>query len=483
MTSSAKSESGPAENRQRSGSDAPSVAEINGFVDRFNWRERSRIHCPGEGVIDRVSADDWISRLRRPDKTVNLPGLTLVPANAPLAALLNAQRQAGSGSPFCIADAAVVTRVAQEFNRRNEFRFSFNGQSGGGAKDSNSSGTPSFVTVSSGTTGFPRLVARTHASWIFSFEHLHALGGTREGDRVGVLGSLGYSIHAYAAFEALHLGADVLLLSGMRPDRQMVALAQMDATVIYATPTQLRLLGQKGNVEPAPAIRRVMIGGAACDRTTLEAVERQFPNAEIYGFYGSSETSFVSMAKLDSGQTGQGQLFPRVEVMIRPAPKTAIEGPQTGEIWVRSPMVFSGYVGPGAKRCPESWFDGYFFTGDVGWLGPGGTLAVVGRSDRIVRVAERSLALDEIEAQLSAAPGVRHVAAVAVPDHLRGSRLTVAVKLESGTSLADVTNYWRGRFDRHLVSSDIRELDPWPSLPSGKTDYEAIRRLFSESGG
>ena len=455
---------------------------MKGFVDRFTWRERSRIHCPGQGVIDRVSADDWISRQRQTDTTVNLPGLTLIPANEPLAALLTAQRHAGRGLRFCIADASVVSRVAQEFNRRDEIRHSFNGQSGG-AKDSNSLEAPSFVAVSGGSTGFPKLVARTHASWIFSIEHLRALGGTREGDRVGVLGSLGYSIHAYAAFEALHVGADVLLLSGTRPDRQMEALARMGATVIYATPTQLRLLGQKGKVAPAPAIRRVMIGGAACDRTTLEEVERQFPNAEIFGFYGSSETSFVSMAKLVSGQKEQGLLFPRVEVMIKAGPGTTFEGPQTGEIWVRSPMVFSGYVGPGAYRSLETRFDGYFCTGDVGRLDPGGTLVIAGRSDRIVRVAERSLALDEIEVQFSTAPGVRHVAAIAVPDRLRGSRLAVAVKLESGTSLFDVTNDWRGRFDRHLVSCDIRELDPWPSLPSGKTDYEAIRQFFSESGG
>lgn len=456
---------------------------MKGFVDRFNWRERSRIHCPGQGVIDRVSAVDWNSRQQQPDKTVNLPGLTLIPANEPLAALLTAQRQAGSGLPFCIADASVVSRTAQEFDQRDDFRYSFNGQSGGGAKDSSSPGAPSFVTASGGSTGFPKLVARTHASWIFSFEHLRALGGTREGDRVGVLGSLGYSIHAYAAFEALHLGADVLLLSGMRPDRQMVALAKLGATVIFATPTQLRLLGQNGKVAPAPATRRVMIGGAACDQTTLEAVERQFPNAEIFGFYGSSETSFVSMAKLDSGQKGQGQLFPGVEVMIGTGPGSTFEGPRAGKIWVRSPMVFSGYVGPAADRSPESWFDGYFFNGDVGRLDPGGTLVVVGRSDRIVRVAERSLALDEIEAQLSTAPGVCHVAAIAAPDRLRGSRLTIAVKLDSGTSLADVTNEWRCRFERHQMSSDIRELDPWPSLPSGKTDYEAIRQFFSESSG
>ena len=91
--------------------------------------------------------------------------------------------------------------------------------------------------MSGGSTGHPKLIERTHASWIYSFEHLRSLGGIREGDRVAVLGSLGYSIHAYAAFEALHLGADVLLLSGSRPDRQMLAIEQMGATAVYATPT------------------------------------------------------------------------------------------------------------------------------------------------------------------------------------------------------------------------------------------------------
>ena len=96
--------------------------------------------------------------------------------------------------------------------------------------------------------------------------------------------------------------------------------------------------------------------------------------------------------------------------------------------------MFNDYVGPGARPSRAPSPDGYFFTGDVGTLGPGGTLDVVGRSDRIVRVAEKSLSLDEIEARFSTVPGICHVAAVAVPDHLRGVRLSVAVKLEPGTS-------------------------------------------------
>lgn len=448
--------------------------------ERFDWHETSRIHRPGQGLFDRPSGDDWIARQRLLDETARPPGLTLIPANEPLAALLTAMKLARKGMPFCMADASVASRFAREFTKRKELRESHAGQSNCNTRFHDSSMAPGFLTVSGGSTGHPKLIERTHASWIFSFERLRSLGGIREGDRVAVLGSLGYSIHAYAAFEALHLGADVLLLSGSRPDRQMLAIEKMGATAMYATPTQLRLAGRQKSVATAPSVRRIMIGGAPCDRTTADDVERQFPNAEVFEFYGSSETSFISIAKLAGGIRGPGKLFPGVEVKIGTMPGTIHDRIEAGGIWIRSPMMFTGYVNPGTgpSRAPSP--DGYFFTGDIGTLGPGGTLDVVGRSDRIVRVAEKSLSLDEIEARFSTVPGICHVAAVAVPDHLRGVRLSVAVKLEPGTFLPEFADDWCRRCGPWLKPSDLHELDQWPLLASGKTDYDAIGRILSE---
>ncbi len=456
---------------------------MNGRVDRFNWHEASRIHCPNQTAVDRASADTRFPHSRQPEETFGFPETTLIPANEPLFALVTALRLARNGLPFCIVDAANASRIVREFTKRMESRDSLKDGPAGRTSDRDSPKLPGFLTLTGGSTGFPKLIERTHASWIFSFEQLRSRGGVGEGDRVAVLGSLGYSINTYAAFEALHLGADVLLLSGSRPDRQMSAIEQMGVTAVYATPTQLRLTGRRRTKAAAPAVRRIMIGGAPCDGTTMDFVERQFPNAEVIEFYGSSETSFISMAKLTGGNRGPGRLFPGVEVTIRATPGTVCDGMEAGGIWARSPMMFNGYVRPGAGPLRFSSPDGYFFTGDIGTLGPCGTLDVVGRSDRIVRVAERSLALDEIEARFSTEPGICHVAAVAIPDHLRGVRLSVAVKLEPGTVLPDFADEWCRRCGPWLKPSDLHELDQWPLLPSGKTDYDAIRQIFSESRG
>ena len=124
------------------------------------------------------------------------------------------------------------------------------------------------------------------------------------------------------------------------PDRQMLAIEKMGATAIYATPTQLRLAGRQTAGATAPAVRRIMVGGAPCDRTTAKYVERQFPNAEVFEFYGSSETSFISIAKLTGGIRGPGKLFPGVEVKIGTMPGTIYEeienrrhlGPQSDDV-------------------------------------------------------------------------------------------------------------------------------------------------------
>ncbi len=101
-----------------------------------------------------------------------------------------------------------------------------------------------FETLTSGSSGAPRRILRTMESWIASFAVNAALFGIGPGVRVAVLGDLVHSLALYGALEGLHLGAEVVLLGGMRPDRQARALAGVG--VIYATPAQLRLLVEAG---------------------------------------------------------------------------------------------------------------------------------------------------------------------------------------------------------------------------------------------
>ncbi|OYW41262.1 MAG: hypothetical protein B7Z38_07465, partial [Rhodobacterales bacterium 12-64-8] len=137
---------------------------------------------------------------------------------------------------------------------------------------------PMFETLTSGSTGQPRRILRTQASWTRSFA-VNAGFGIGPGAKVAVLGGLAFSLSLYGAIEGLHLGAEVHLLAGMWPDRQRQALADRHISYIYASPAQLRLLTQGPGV--CPDLRLIMVGGSKLDPGLRTALRAMAPSAEV----------------------------------------------------------------------------------------------------------------------------------------------------------------------------------------------------------
>jgi len=312
-----------------------------------------------------------------------------------------------------------------------------------------------FETLTSGSSGAPRRIARRVDSWTTSFAVNAGLFGLRPGVRLAVLGRLTQSLALYGALEGMHLGAEVHLLDDLRPDRQASALAGVE--VLYATPAQMRLC-----VEAAtgwPALRHLVIGGSKLDPGLRAAVARLAPGARISEFYGAAEASFISLAGPDCPEDSVGRAYPGVEIVL--------EG---GEIWVRSPYLFQGYAGadPGGAR----WRDGWLSVGERGEMREG-FLYLQGRTGRMVTVADQNVFPEEIEVFLMGLPGVRQAAIVPEPDGLRGVRLVAAVQGDPDQEAA-VLRALRARLGPLKAPKRVVWLVDWPVLPSGKTDYRAI---------
>ncbi|MBY6047995.1 AMP-binding protein [Vannielia litorea] len=314
---------------------------------------------------------------------------------------------------------------------------------------------PAFETLTGGTTGAPRHIRRTQASWIASFEVNRAAWSLGAQTRAATLGSLAHSLTLYGALEALHVGGEAHLLHGLRPDRQQQAIARRAITLLWATPSQIRLLFGP----PAPGVTRLLIGGGALDAATEAHARRLFPSAQIHSFYGAAETSFITL---------DGAPYPGVEIEIR---NPDVDG--TGEVWLRSPYLFEAYAtGPDPHRDAR----GFTTVGERGWLADG-TLHLAGRADRAVRIAEQTVQLEEVEAALLALPGVTEAAVLPRPDRARGTRLAAAY---AGTSqlepsaLTALPPLARPRSMTRIAT------EAWPRRPSGKTDLAAIEVLLAD---
>ncbi len=314
-----------------------------------------------------------------------------------------------------------------------------------------------FETLTSGSSGAPRRIARSQASWTGSFVVNAGLFGIGPGVRVAVLGRLSQSLALYGALEAVHLGASLFLLDDLRPDRQGMALQRAAMEMVYATPAQMRMVVEAGG--ELPALRLVVIGGSKLDPGLRRALAALAPGAVVREFYGAAEASFITISDGYTPEASVGRAYPGGELRV-----------VDGEIWVRSPYLFEGYAGDdvGSAR----WDGGWLSVGEMGEMRDG-YLYLSGRAGRMVTVADQNVFPEEIEAYLQGLAGVSRVAVLPVADALRGYHL-VAFVMGDPLQEAAILAVARGRLGALKAPKRLIWLGDWPVLASGKTDLVAL---------
>ena len=312
-----------------------------------------------------------------------------------------------------------------------------------------------FETLTSGSSGAPRRIRRQPGSWLASFAVNSRLFGIGPGQRVGVLGRLSQSLALYGALEGVHLGAEVHLLDGLRPDRQVRALRGMG--LLYASPAQARMLVEAGG--QLADLRVILIGGSKLDTGLRAGLAGLAPGAVVHEFYGAAEASFITLAGPDCPEASVGRPYPGVQINVDEA----------GDIWVKSPYLFEGYA---EEAGSARWQDGFLSVGEMGELRDG-FLYLHGRAGRMVTVADQNVFPEEIERFLMGLPGVRQAAVVPVADGRRGLHLVAVMQGDAGAEGA-ILAAARQRLGTLKAPKRLIWLKDWPVLPSGKTDLRAI---------
>lgn len=326
-----------------------------------------------------------------------------------------------------------------------------------------------FRTRSSGTTGGAKVIRRSHRSWIASFEVGRAHLGLSSEDVYGVPGDPAHSLALYALVEGAHLGAGLHSLAGLRPDRQARVMAEAGVTVLYCTPTQLRLICDTG--PPLPRLRHILCGGGRLPPELRDRVAQLAPDAALRVFYGAAETSFIAWGLAGDIGTSVGTAYPGVEIRID-APAGEV-----GEIRVRSPYLFERYT---EGDSPETrWRDGFLCVGEMGRLDAEGRLWVVGRRSRMVTIADTNVFPEDIEAFLQADADVGFCAVLPRPDPLRGTVLVAVIAGPADHATAErLQQGCRAAFGPLAAPRRLIALEDFPLTVSGKPDLGAIARLL-----
>ncbi|HVN51335.1 MAG TPA: 4-coumarate--CoA ligase family protein, partial [Acidimicrobiales bacterium] len=146
-----------------------------------------------------------------------------------------------------------------------------------------------------------------------------------------------------------------------------------------------------------------------------------------------------------------------------------------GEIQARSPSVMAGYLPH--EATPEAFTDGWYRTGDVGWLEPEGWVHLTDRSKEMIKVNGFQVAPAEIEAVLHGHPAVLDCAVFGLPDARAGEVPVGAVQLDPTmpATAEELQRLVAGSLATYKQLRHVVVVDAVPRLPSGKVLRRALR--------
>jgi O-succinylbenzoic acid--CoA ligase len=309
------------------------------------------------------------------------------------------------------------------------------------------------VIGTSGSTGVPKGVELSAAALRHSARASLDRVGARPGERWLCCLPVTHVAGLQVLVRSLVSGTEPVLAEGA--DEETVAAS--GCAHVSLVPTQLQRLLPPGGVDrstPLAGFSSVLLGGAAAPAGLLAAARAA--GVPVATTYGMTETC--------GGCVYDGVPLDGVRAEIR----------ADGRIWIRGPVLFSGYRGgPGAPA------DGWFRTGDLGRLDEAGRLIVRGRADDVINTGGHKVVPGEVAAVLQACPGVRDAAVVGQPDPEWGERVVaVVVPADPGNppDLELLRLHVRERLPRYAAPSTVVMVDAVPMLPSGKHDIVRLRR-------
>ena len=297
-----------------------------------------------------------------------------------------------------------------------------------------------------------RLDFGEESSWLATLAWAHA-------------GGLAVAIRAAEAGAALAFDAP-----RFRAPTAVRALGELGASHISLVPAMLQRLLDCGARPPA-SLKTVLLGGAATPpRMVDRALESGWPVALTYGLTeAGSQVATATPAEVRRGDRSCGRALSGVDIRIRPPG-------QDGEIEIRGPTLFHGYLGERPHPRGE-WFS----TGDLGRLRADGRLEVVGRqSDRIVS-GGASIDPAQIEAVLAAHPEVDDVAVVGMPDETFGQVVTAVIAGGDAATVSRVALWSREHLSGSRAPRRWESIEELPCTATGKVDRARVTEMVSES--
>ncbi|HWM17671.1 MAG TPA: long-chain fatty acid--CoA ligase, partial [Microbacterium sp.] len=345
---------------------------------------------------------------------------------------------------------------------------------------------PAAIIYTSGTTGRAKGAVLTHQNltWV-------ALNSLVDYDIVSSDVALMISplFHVASlgmgALPVLLKGGTIVLEKGFEPGRALRLIAEHGITMLSGVPTTYQLLADHADwaTTDLSSLRTLTCGGSAVPTRILNAYEER--GLHFSQGYGMTETSpgatslAPSMTRSKQGSVGLAHFF--TDVRIAGEDGSPAEQGAPGEIEITGPNVFPGYLSMPDATAAAFTPDGWFRSGDMGYLDADGYLFVSDRLKDMIISGGENVYPAEIENLINDIDGVTGVAVIGVADPQWGEVPWAVVTVQDAASVdtASVRAHLDGKLARYKLPKNVVIVEELPRTASGKVRKAELRARFS----
>ncbi len=334
------------------------------------------------------------------------------------------------------------------------------------------------VLFTTGTTGAPKGVLRTQLSaTTYAIVSKYGLDLTDPANGVMLtMIPLNHVAPIMILERLLYEGGTMIFLDGMmKVGRMFEYMERYGVNSLYFPPSGISLLQKLTKdklAKYANQIEYFTSGSAALTAPQREYMKQVLPQTRLYTTYASSEAGMVSIHRCDNSDRAInccGKPSMGVELRIMDDAFQSLPTGQVGLVAVKSDMLMKGYY----KR-PELTdavlHEGYFISGDLGYLDDDGYLYICGRSDDMINIGGLKVFPSEIENAALRIPGVQECICFSVPDPVTGQGVKLLVKPDetSSVTIPQVQEELTKSMDYYKVPKSIELVTEIQKTANGK---------------
>lgn len=347
---------------------------------------------------------------------------------------------------------------------------------------------PALIIYTSGTTGRPKGAVLPRRAVASNLDAIAEAWAWTAAD-VLVHGLPLFHVHGLVLglFGPLRLGGTLCHLGGFDPAAAAAALRD-GGTMLFGVPTMYHRLGRAAESSDGGPIadglrsaRLLVSGSAALPAPEFERI-RHLSGQEIVERYGMTET-LMNLAVRADGERRPGRVgvpVPGVELRLIDddgRELTESDGETMGEVVVRGPNLFSGYLNR-SDATAEAMRHGWFYTGDLATRDPDGYWRIVGRrATDLIKTGGYKVGAGEIEVALLDHPRVLEAAVSGEPDPDLGERIIAWVVADGNTDglERELMDHVSGELAPHKRPREVRFLPELPRNALGKVVKQQLR--------